>query len=531
MAVEHMRRSISAREGLIAKRIVELRERSTPTSPQVTLTITTCRRYSLFRRTIDSFLACCQDFRSIDRWIVVDDGSSPGDRERMRRRYPFFEWLDKPAEERGHAHSMNALLRAVNSRYWLHLEDDFEFFEPRAYVADAIDILEDEPRLGQVLFNRAYAEDCRDRDIYPGRPRRTRLGQRYLVHGYRDQVPGRSAAWWPHFSLRPSLMARDAIARIGEFRVEAENFELEFAQRYAGRELQSAFFDTICAEHIGRKVGQRGDDATPNAYQLAGASQFGAQPSKVKVVATITSCKRVGLLQAMLESLQRHCRDLDRVARWVCLDDGSDEGELRDLAARFPHLEIIRKPEERRGHALSMNQILEESSGRFLLHLEDDWEFTRDFHLGPLVDVLVSGSCQQIAFTRRPHGMPATDMPAHLELHEVPYLANHPHKPQHFRDFDANRGQVSEPRETTAESGYWWPGFTLNPSLFDRSFFCDVVGAMSPELGDDLFEYDYALRARAAGARCLETDLGLVHRGEISAYVLNERRRSWDPAE
>ena len=37
------------------------------TDPQVTLTITTCKRRDLFERTIDSFLLNCRDLDAIDR--------------------------------------------------------------------------------------------------------------------------------------------------------------------------------------------------------------------------------------------------------------------------------------------------------------------------------------------------------------------------------------------------------------------------------------------------------------------------------
>jgi hypothetical protein len=49
---------------------------NTQPMPMVTLSITTCKRYDLFEKTINSFLHCCQDIYLITRWICVDDNSS-----------------------------------------------------------------------------------------------------------------------------------------------------------------------------------------------------------------------------------------------------------------------------------------------------------------------------------------------------------------------------------------------------------------------------------------------------------------------
>ena len=59
--------------------------------PQVTLTMTTCKRYDLFEKTINSILNCF-DLEQIDFWICVDDNSSEEDRNKMKELYPFFNF-------------------------------------------------------------------------------------------------------------------------------------------------------------------------------------------------------------------------------------------------------------------------------------------------------------------------------------------------------------------------------------------------------------------------------------------------------
>ena len=271
--------------------IARLTERfeSPAVDPNVTLTITTCRRRDLFDRSMDSFLRNCTDIDAIDRWICIDDGSSDQDRAAMAERYPFFEFIWKDNTNKGHARSMEILRAEVSSPYWMHLEDDWEFFAPDSYVSRAIAILEDDPFIGQVLFNRNYAELASERDIPGGELRTTARGkQPYRVHIHAE--PGTEAfeifnrdigknrptnSWWPNFSFRPSMLRTSAINEIGAFSIEPIHFELEFAQRFTAAGLRSAFFDTICNVNIGTLTTETGPNRRPNAYELNGEAQFG----------------------------------------------------------------------------------------------------------------------------------------------------------------------------------------------------------------------------------------------------------------
>lgn len=265
-----------------------LTRRRPSAKPGVTLTITSCRRPELFGQTVDSFLNCCEDVESITRWVCIDDGSSGAQRTWMQEAYPFFEFVLKDRSEKGHARSMNTLRELVDTPYWLHLEDDWHFFARLPYVRRAIAILEDDPGLAQVLFNRCYGETLACREIAGGEVARTaREGLRYLRHTH--DAPGRdphplppgavSNNWWPHFSLQPSLMRTDAVRGVGAFDPLADHFELDFAHRYTAAGLTSAYFDAINCLHIGRLRSESADPhARPNAYDLNDESQFGRPP-------------------------------------------------------------------------------------------------------------------------------------------------------------------------------------------------------------------------------------------------------------
>ena len=265
--------------------VARLAARAPSPQPRVTLSITSCRRLPLFMGTVCSFLNACSDIELIDRFICVDDNSSAADRAEMQRRFPFFEFIWKDLAGKGHARSLNLIREAVQTPFLLHLEDDWHFFARRNYVGDGLAILADDPGLAQVLFNRNYAETLADREVAGGGAKRTAQGQRFVLHEHspagseayralRARHGARNVAWWPHFSLRPSLMKTGIFQQLGGFDEAAKHFESDYAKRFSAAGLRSAFFDGIYALHTGRLTAEWRDRARTNAYDLNGEAQF-----------------------------------------------------------------------------------------------------------------------------------------------------------------------------------------------------------------------------------------------------------------
>jgi GT2 family glycosyltransferase len=257
--------------------VARLAARPPPATPRVTLSVTSCKRLDLFTDTICSFLNACSDIDLVDRFVCVDDNSSPEDRAEMRRRFPFFEFIDKGPADKGHARSLNLIRETVRTPWLVHLEDDWSFFARRAYIGPALEVLEENPEIGQVLFNRNYAETLADRDI-PGGFRRSSAahGHRYVLHEHYDPETesyrrfqaghGRTSnAWWPHFSLRPSVLRTSVFTQVGPFDERAGDFEHDYARRYLEAGLPSAFLDGVFALHTGRLTSELGEAPRPDA--------------------------------------------------------------------------------------------------------------------------------------------------------------------------------------------------------------------------------------------------------------------------
>lgn len=269
----------------IVQRIVNRQENK---FPLITLTITTCKRYDLFEKTMNSFLNCCLDLDRIDRWLCIDDNSSEEDREKMKKNYPFFEFYFKTYEEKGHPQSMNILRNKVTTPYVFHMEDDWKFICKRNYLSECMNVLGENEKIGQCLINKNYTETEKDFKVVGGILHRTSAGTRYYVHEYcktqedfdklyKKHGFGPNSAYWKHFSFRPSLLRKYILDELGPFDEKVSHFEAEYSQRYFDAGYISAFLDDIYSLHIGRLTSERFDETKANAYVLNGEKQLGGK--------------------------------------------------------------------------------------------------------------------------------------------------------------------------------------------------------------------------------------------------------------
>jgi len=242
----------------------------------VFLTMTTCKRFDLFEKTVQSILHTWKDIDQVDAWFCVDDNSSEEDREKMKQ-YSWIDYYRKGPSEKGHRTSMNLIwnkLQEVKPTYWIHIEDDFEFHVERSYVMDAIRGLEI-MGVEQVIYNRNYGETIHDYDIKGHIP----VTDDFCVHDHKlGNFSYKNCHYWPHYSFRPGMTKVSAILKLGNFDSPNTFFEMDYARRWTNSGYKTGFFNQITCQHIGKLTK---DKSTPNAYQLNQCDQFS---SFVKVV-------------------------------------------------------------------------------------------------------------------------------------------------------------------------------------------------------------------------------------------------------
>ena len=251
----------------------------------VTFSMTTCKRFDLFCKTMYSFLNCCEDLDKISRWLIVDDNSSEEDRKNMRELFPFVEFYMKKPHEKGHAISMNIIKNTVTTPFLFHMEDDWKFFSRRCYIRDCMEVLFYNKNIKQCLINKNYIETEKDIDVVGGLFRTTPNGSRFYIHEYsptkiemdnflRKYGPCKHSSYWPHWSLRPSLMYTSIFKELGDFNPQAGHFEMEYAHKYTKLGYVSAFLEGLYCIHTGRLTSQINDKSVQNAYVLNNESQF-----------------------------------------------------------------------------------------------------------------------------------------------------------------------------------------------------------------------------------------------------------------
>ncbi len=261
--------------------VTRLTDAPEPSNGLITFTITTCKRMDLFVPTMNSFLNCCTDLHLISEWICVDDNSSEEDRKRMQKMYPFFRFIFKTPEEKGHPRSMNILRKEVKTPFIFHMEDDWKFVAKKPYITMCLNVLSANPKYSQCLVNRNFSEttSCK---CSGGFLRKTSTGLRYVEHQYiPDKAEhdafmarnGRSVAYWPHYSFRPSLL-RKAVWDLQPFVETPCHFEMVHAYAALKHGWISTFLPGTYSLHTGKLTSEKASDK-PNAYALNQTSQFG----------------------------------------------------------------------------------------------------------------------------------------------------------------------------------------------------------------------------------------------------------------
>jgi len=249
--------------------------------PSIIITFTTCKRLDLFKETIFSILNHWLDLDKIDYWFCVDDNSSDEDRQEMISLFPWIQFNMKSSEEKGHLQSMNIIWNKLNElkpTYWIHMEDDWLFYNKQNYIENAINGLNylkkyHNGNIKQLLFNRNYGQTV---ECYNSIGHEKTDNPNLIIQNYNpnNNYSIANHSCWPHYSFRPSLIEVQPILKIGDFTTEHIFFEGVYAHKWMNAGFRSAFFNRNTSRHIGRLSWEISDPTKKNAYQLNDVLQF-----------------------------------------------------------------------------------------------------------------------------------------------------------------------------------------------------------------------------------------------------------------
>lgn len=355
----------------------------------ITVTITSCKRLALFKRTMNSFLNCCTDLHRVKEWLCVDDNSGPEEREEMSRMYPFIKFYLKTEEEKGHPSSMNIIRERVNTPYIFHMEDDWVFYRHDNYLTKCLEVLTHETYAKQCLINRSYAELAINWNIVGNDHRILPSGRSYYQHMfypadrmsdfYKRFGGGANCAYWPHYSFRPGLIRTEILKELGEYDNTVNHFEMDYAHKFQQHGYESAFLPGIFCYHIGRLTSERNDENKMNAYALNNEGQFSGRDKPVPV--EVTPKTYVINLDRRVDRLATMNGYISNFERYRAVD-GAELTPNRSLSRLFDGNDY-RMRQGMVGCALShlhlIVQLLSDEENEYYLLLEDDLEIVPEF--------------------------------------------------------------------------------------------------------------------------------------------------------
>uniref|UniRef100_A0A6C0H381 Methyltransferase FkbM domain-containing protein n=1 Tax=viral metagenome TaxID=1070528 RepID=A0A6C0H381_9ZZZZ len=244
----------------------------------------------------------------------------------------------------------------------------------------------------------------------------------------------------------------------------------------------------------------------------------------------ITTCKRLKMFIETMDKLILHCQDLFLIKNWVCIDDNSSEQDRNEMKQRYPFFEFIMKSPEQKGHAKSLNIVFNSIDTKYVFFFEDDWRCNLHFSILPYVEFLEQYEKDQVIF----HGRSENDGYKKLAMLHNKDIYSYSYNPKHKAKKDTKLLPFYEQfeKEFQCESdniGFFYPGFSLNPSIFN----IEKIKRHNLEFSEDVkyndcFELRFAFECLKAGFKTSFTNILICHIGDISSYILNNNPRCFD---
>lgn len=219
------------------------------TNENVTLTMTTCKRFNLFEKTVKTFAENCEDLDLITNILCVDDNSSPEDCRKINdllvSLFPDkkIELICKTFRDKGLGQSMNMIWNRVDTRYIFHLEDDWEFVKKGHFIRDALAILKDDNFIKSVIIRKTAYSNL---PIYE-----TKSGHKCYLLEMGAKVNEGSGIWLCGYSLNPSVQD------LGDMKSRMKGFplsqvEFEFGREFYDKGMRAVATTEDYVQHIGQ---------------------------------------------------------------------------------------------------------------------------------------------------------------------------------------------------------------------------------------------------------------------------------------
>jgi hypothetical protein len=120
---------------------------------KVTVVITSCERWELLQRTLNSFYKF-NTFKDISEVIIVEDSGNIEMYHNIKRVYPGVNLIFNE-KKLGQIASIDKGYEEVKTEWLFHLEDDWDFYR-EGFIEKSLAILESNPKILQVWLRELY---------------------------------------------------------------------------------------------------------------------------------------------------------------------------------------------------------------------------------------------------------------------------------------------------------------------------------------------------------------------------------------
>jgi hypothetical protein len=124
---------------------------------KITFVMTSCDRYDLLTRTLDSFLEL--NTYPIHRYIIHEDSGNQETINKIKERYGHFCEIIVPEKGRCQVEAVDRLYNLVDTEYIFHCEEDWLFLNNPNFMSESLSILKKYPDINQVWLRNDAQRD------------------------------------------------------------------------------------------------------------------------------------------------------------------------------------------------------------------------------------------------------------------------------------------------------------------------------------------------------------------------------------
>lgn len=299
--------------------------------------------------------------------------------------------------------------------------------------------------------------------------------------------------------------------------LERQKYPLDQLSRY---EKNRGF----CIPHIIDKLVEYPEEKINNL------NKYIKEKFSIKILFTITTCKRIDLFINTINSFINCCKDIDLIDKFICIDDNSSSIDRKIMKEKYPFFDFIYKDNSEKGHCISMNKILDLINiynVKYLIHLEDDWNFyaERKYIIDSLLIIDNTINIKQVLFNKN-----------YAELYDEhsiniaggirknigtrSYIEH-----EYYEEGSAELFEFYNKIQGKSSCAYW-PHFSFRPSIIDCNIF-KKIGKYRTTNGH--FEMDYSKRFYEKGYKsAFFESLSCYHTGKLTNETNNDKPNAYN---